>query len=84
MAETTYPFEVRPLAPEDEGGFLVTFPDLPGCMADGGTIVEAISNAMDAEESWLATAREFGDPLPPLSQHIAANVTCEGLVVARI
>ena len=68
MAETTYPFEVRQLSAEDGGGFLVTFPDLPGCMADGETIVEAISNAMDAEESWLATAREFGDPLPVVGQ----------------
>ena len=68
MAETTYPFEVKQLAREDGGGFLVTFPDLPGCMADGETIMEAITNAMDAEASWLATARAFGDPLPAISQ----------------
>ena len=68
MAETTYPFEVKQLAREDGGGFLVTFPDLPGCMADGETILEAITNAMDAEASWLATARAFGDPLPAISQ----------------
>ena len=68
MAETTYPFEVKQLAREDGGGFLVTFPDLPGCMADGETILEAITNAMDAEASWLATARAFGDPLPAVSQ----------------
>ncbi|MDA8418569.1 MAG: type II toxin-antitoxin system HicB family antitoxin [Desulfobacteraceae bacterium] len=68
MAETTYPFEVRQLSAEDGGGFFVTFPDLPGCMADGETIMEAISNAMDAEESWLATAREFGDPIPAIGQ----------------
>ena len=68
MAETTYPFEVKQLAREDGGGFLVTFPDLPGCLADGATIMEAITNAMDAEASWLATARAFGDPLPAISQ----------------
>ena len=32
-----YPFEIRPLSEEDGGGFLITFPDLPGCMADGET-----------------------------------------------
>ena len=68
MAEPTYPFEVKQLAREDGGGFLVTFPDLPGCMADGETIMEAITNAMDAETSWLATARAFGDPLPAIGQ----------------
>jgi antitoxin HicB len=65
MAEATkYPFEVRPLAGEEGGGYLVTFPDLPGCMSDGETIEEAISNAMDAELSWLETAKAFGDPVP--------------------
>ena len=48
--------------------YIVSVPDLPGCMADGETILEAITNAMDAEASWLATARAFGDPLPAISQ----------------
>ena len=65
MAEKTkYPFEVRPLAEEEGGGYLVTFTDLPGCISDGQTIEEAIANAMDAEHSWLETAREFGDAIP--------------------
>lgn len=37
MRAEDYPIEVRPLAEEDGGGFLATFPDLPGCMADGET-----------------------------------------------
>ena len=65
MAETIkYSFEVRPLSDEDGKGYLVTFPDLPGCMSDGETIEEAIANAMDAEHSWIETAREFGDVIP--------------------
>ncbi len=65
MAEKTkYPFEVRPLAKDEGGGFLVSFPDLPGCMSDGETIEEAIANAMDAEHSWIETARQFGDAIP--------------------
>ncbi len=59
-----YPFEVRPLDPEEGGGYLVTFPDLPGCMSDGETVEEAIRNAADALESYLKTAREFGDSVP--------------------
>lgn len=53
-------FEVRRLAEEEGGGFLVTFPDLPGCMADGETIEQAIAEAADAETSWLDTRRELG------------------------
>lgn len=52
-------FEVRALPEADGGGFLVTFPDLPGCMADGASIEEAITEALDAEASWLATRREL-------------------------
>lgn len=57
-----YPCELRPLS---EGrGFLITFPDLPGCMADGATMDDAIHNGRDALRSWILTAREFGDPIP--------------------
>ena len=65
MSETIkYSFEIRPLSDENGGGYLVTFPDLLGCMSDGETIEEAIANAMDAEHSWLAAAREIGDSVP--------------------
>lgn len=64
MRAEDYPIEVRPLAEEDGGGFLATFPDLPGCMADGETPEAAIREALDAAASWLATAAEAGDPIP--------------------
>ena len=64
MQPTDYPFEVRPLPQEDGGGYLITFPDLPGCMADGDTPEEAIRNGFDAASSWLKTAQEFGDEIP--------------------
>ena len=32
-----YAIEIRPLTDEEGGGFFATFPDLPGCMADGET-----------------------------------------------
>jgi len=59
------PCEIRPLP---EGGYLVTFPDLPGCMADGATILEAIEISHHAVTSWILTAREFGDPVPELGK----------------
>ena len=63
-----YPFQVRPLTSEEGGGYLIEFPDLPGCMSDGGTIEEAIANGGDALRSWLATAAEFGDAIAPPSR----------------
>ena len=63
-----YPFQVRPLSAEEGGGYLIELPDLPGCMADGETIDEAIANGADALRSWIETAKEFGDPVPPPSR----------------
>lgn len=47
---------------------MIEFPDLTGCMADGETIDEAIANGADAQRSWIETAKEFGDPVPPPSR----------------
>lgn len=63
-----YPFQIRPMTADEGGGYLIEFPDLPGCLSDGKSIEEAIANGADALRSWLATAREFGDPIPPPSR----------------
>lgn len=44
----------------EEGGFVVSFPDLPGCITCGETIEEAINNAKDAKKAWLEVALEEG------------------------
>lgn len=63
MSKLKYKITIQPLSPDDGGGYLAEFPDLPGCMADGETIEEALYQAEDALKSWLATAKEFGDPI---------------------
>ena len=64
MKPTDYPFEIRPLTKKEGGGYLITFPDLPGCISDGETAEEALKNGLDAATAWLETAREFKDPIP--------------------
>lgn len=44
----------------EEGGFVVSFPDLPGCMSVGDTVEEAYTNAIDAKRAWLEIAIEDG------------------------
>lgn len=44
----------------DEGGFVVSYPDLPGCITCGDTMEAAIANARDAKAEWLAAASEEG------------------------
>lgn len=43
-----------------EGGFVVSFPDLPGCITCGESIETAIANAMDAKKVWIEAALEDG------------------------
>ncbi|MBF0142818.1 MAG: type II toxin-antitoxin system HicB family antitoxin [Magnetococcales bacterium] len=59
-----YPFEIRPLAPEEGGGYLISFPDFTQCIADGETPEDAIQNGRDALKSVILTLMEFGDPVP--------------------
>jgi len=62
MLVPNYPFVIQKLPEEDDSVYFVTFPDLPGCMADGASIEEAIQEAADAEKSWIDTANELGWP----------------------
>jgi antitoxin HicB len=64
-----YPFEayahvVAPLSEEDGGGYMITFPDLPGCMSDGDTLDEVLSNGRDAFTSWVAAMVDMKRPVP--------------------
>ena len=43
---------------KDEGGFVVSFPDLLGCISCGETVESAVANAMDAKKEWLVAALE--------------------------
>jgi antitoxin HicB len=57
-----YPFTIRPLSTEDGGGFLIEYPDLPGCHSDGETPEQAIVNGRDAVRSYLLSCRKHGSP----------------------
>ena len=45
---------------KEEGGYVVSFPELPGCITCGETIEAAVANAKDAKKEWLAAAIEDG------------------------
>ena len=44
--------------------FLVEVPELPGCMADGRTYGEAVTNAEQIIGEWVETAQELGRDIP--------------------
>lgn len=59
-----YAIIIEPLSEEEGGGYLATVPDLPGCMSDGETDVEALENVHDAITCWIDEARRLGRVVP--------------------
>lgn len=59
-----YQFTVRPLSKAEGGGYLVEYPDIPGCMSDGETIAEAIVNGREALRDCVAVFQESGRKVP--------------------
>jgi predicted RNase H-like HicB family nuclease len=48
----------------EDNAFIAEVPELPGCMADGKTYHEAVSNAEMIMKEWIETAKELGRPIP--------------------
>jgi predicted RNase H-like HicB family nuclease len=59
-----YSYVISPLSVDDGGGFLITFPDLPGCMSDGDTEQEALTNGREAFAAWVSARVHAGKPVP--------------------
>ena len=47
-----------------ESGFVVSYPDLPGCITCGETVESAIANALDAKKAGIEAALEEGIEIP--------------------
>src|SRR5579871_5744296 len=56
-----YPFNV---IADPDGGFVIAFPDLPGCMNQVETIDEIPAMAEDARRLWIETEYEGGAEIP--------------------
>lgn len=54
------PYKMEVIPDTDEGGFVVSFPELPGCLSSGETMEQAIANAADAKKAWLEAAIDDG------------------------
>ncbi|MGQ9628489.1 MAG: type II toxin-antitoxin system HicB family antitoxin [Anaerolineae bacterium] len=50
---------------DEEGGYTVTVPALPGCVTQGDTIAESLANAKEAIEVYLESLALDGEPFPP-------------------
>ncbi|MGN0587508.1 MAG: toxin-antitoxin system HicB family antitoxin [Oscillospiraceae bacterium] len=54
------PYKLEIVPDTEEGGFIASYPDLPGCISCGDTVESAAANALDAKKAWLEAAIEDG------------------------
>jgi excisionase family DNA binding protein len=72
---------------DEDRAYLVEIPELPGCMADGRTRQEAVSNAETIMQEWVETAHELGRSIPtPQGRLLTVTETAErlGLSIAMV
>jgi predicted RNase H-like HicB family nuclease len=52
------------LEKNEDGGYTITVPVLPGCITQGDTWEEAVANAQEAISGYIDTLKELGKPIP--------------------
>jgi antitoxin HicB len=62
MGEVAIQLHIEPL---EEGGYVATSPDVPGLVAEGRSIVEAVEIVQGLARKIAESYLEHGDSLPP-------------------
>ncbi len=70
MNETIIQIHIETL---EEGGYLATSPDVPGLVAEGRSITEAVEIAQGLARKIAESCLEHGDPLPPALAGMTEN-----------
>lgn len=60
------------LEPQEEGGYTVYVPALPGCLSQGETTEEAMANIKEAIIVYLESLRDRGIALPEIEEREVA------------
>jgi predicted RNase H-like HicB family nuclease len=59
---------------EEEGGYTVHVPALPGCHTQGDDVEDALKNAKEAIECYLESLKKDGIPLPPSREELVFDI----------
>jgi predicted RNase H-like HicB family nuclease len=49
---------------EEDQAYIAEVPELPGCIADGSSYLEAVKNAEPVIGEWIETAKKLGRCIP--------------------
>ncbi len=56
---------------DEDGAFVAECPTLPGCISQGRTRAEAVTNVKDAIAGYVESLQKHGDPIPlPITEEI--------------
>jgi predicted RNase H-like HicB family nuclease len=58
---------------DEDGGFVATAHDLPGCSAFGATQVQVLAELHHAIDAWIEAARAAGNPGPQSARPLASH-----------
>jgi len=73
---TMYTYKIH-LHKEEEGGFTVSVPALPGCITFGEDVDDAIAMAKEAIELYIEELHERGEPIPDDSNTLEYSLILE-------
>ena len=59
-----YNYEIILYWSNEDNAFIAEVPELPGCMADGKTRIDALKNAETVISEWIETAAALGRDIP--------------------
>ena len=59
---------------EEDGGYSVTVPALPGCITQGDNLPEALDRVREAILGYIETLQAHGEPVPEETQQIAFDL----------
>jgi predicted RNase H-like HicB family nuclease len=72
-----YAIVLAPTVEDDEVGYTVTVPSLPGCITEGDTLDEALSEAREVISLFLETLEDLGRPIPPSDEMLTHPLSDE-------
>lgn len=49
---------------EDDGGYYVTVPSLPGCVTQGNDLLQALDRVREAILGFIEALQDHGEPIP--------------------
>ena len=58
------PYKMEINSDTSEQGYVISFPELPGCITCGETLESALANAEDCKREWLTAALEMKISIP--------------------